>query len=354
MTTLAAGDLAASRPPCSVAERDAARSVAARLRRLGLRPRTIPARAPTSPTWTPLLRALCRVWAAAFLAAELPLGARILAALAIAAGIPAVGGLVRFVPLLGATTHNVITSRAGTDRSARPVVVTAHLDTHSTAGRPMTPAHVMLSAASGFVIFAAAIVGHRSGGWRPLTAIVAAEAVLTLAWLARRELTTPSEVPDDNTSGLIALLRVAELVAESAPVHDVWIAATGAGTSGSYGLTALLRRRRELRHAWVIEVDALGSGEVVASPFLAQLAHPGTPEQLVKAIAAAAKESGDPLNVRRVRRPHSDARAALRMRTPAIALTGGLRQLAADDTGPDPANAERAARVIDRLVRLAD
>jgi hypothetical protein len=348
---IASSDLAPSRPPCSIAEREAARAVASALRRCGLRPRTIPARAPTSPTWIPLLRALFRVWAAAFLAAQIPLGARILAGLSIAAGLPAIGGLVRFVPLVGATTHNVITSRHGTDRTARPIVVTAHLDTHSTAGRPMTRAHEFVAGLSGWLIFAAAIVGHTSGAWRPLTALVAAEAVVTLAWLARRELTTPSEIPDDNTSGLIALLRVAELVTESRPLHDVWIAATGAGTSGSYGLTAFLRRRRELRRAWVVEVDALGSGEVVASPFSAHFSHPATPDKLVRAIADASKASGDPLHVRRVRRPHSDARAALRLRTPAIALTAGLRQLATQQDGPDVANAERAARVIDRLVR---
>jgi hypothetical protein len=352
---IAEGDLAPSRPPCSLAERDAARTVAARLRRSGFRPRTIPARAPTSPTWVPLLRALGRVWAAAFLAAAIPLGARILAASAIAAGVPALGGLVRFVPLLGATTHNVVAMRPGTDRAARPIVVTAHLDTHATAGRPMTRTHMFVSALSGWLIFAAAAAGRRSGGWRLVTAMVATEAVLTLAWLARRELTTPSEVPDDNTSGLLTLLRVAELVAEAPPLHDVWIAATGAGTSGSYGLVGFLRRRRELRDAWVVDVDALGSGEVVASPFSPRLSHPGTPDELVDAIASAAKSSGDPMNVRRVRRPHSDARAALRLRTPAIALTAGLRPpAAADEHGPDAANAERAARVIDRLARVAD
>jgi hypothetical protein len=292
------------------------------------------------------------VWAAAFLAAEIPLGARILAALGIGLGLPAIAGLVRFVPLLGATTHNVITFRRGTDRSARPIVVTAHLDTHPTAGRPMTRAHEALSAISGWLILAAAIVGHRSGGWRPVTALVATEAVLTLAWLARRELATPHEIPDDNTSGILALMRLAELVAAAPPVHDVWIAATGAGTSGSFGLIGLLRRRRELRHAWIIDVDALGSGEVIASPFSARLTHPATPEDLVDAVVAAAKSSGDPLHVRRVRRPHSDARAALRLRTPAISLTAGLRHPAAEGEGPDTANAERAARVIDRLVRV--
>jgi hypothetical protein len=41
------------------------------------------------------------------------------------------------------------------------------------------------------------------------------------------------------------------------------------------------------------------------------------------------------------------------MRTPAIALTAGLRPPAAQTDGPDVANAERAARVIDHLVREA-
>jgi hypothetical protein len=93
---------------------------------------------------------------------------------------------------------------------------------------------------------------------------------------------------------------------------------------------------------------------MVASPFSAHLSHPATPAKLVAAIAAAAKASGDPLSVRRVRRPHSDARAALRQKTAAIALTAGLRPPAANGSGPDVANAERAARVIDRLVRVED
>jgi hypothetical protein len=349
-----AADFAPSRPPCSLAEREAARRLARAFRKAGFRPRTIPARAPTSATWAPLLRALARVWAAALLAAELALGARILAGVSLVAAVPAVGGLIRFVPLLGATTHSVVSSRAGVDREARPLLVTAHLDTHSTADAPTTQVHNVASTLSGLLVFVAAFFESRTGDlWRWLIAVVAAEAVISLVWLGRRELQTPKEVPDDNTSGLMSLQRVAELVGELIPSRDVWLAATGGGTSGSYGLVAILKRHRQLRKAWVIELDSLGAGEVVASPFAARFLHAGTSEELKRAVAAAARESGDPLTVRRVRRPHSDARAALRLGTVAIALTGGVRPPAAADHGPDPANAERAARIVDRLAHAA-
>ncbi len=347
-------DFAPSRPPCSLAEREAARTLARAFRKAGFRPRTIPARAPTSPTWAPLLRALCRVWAAALLAAELPLGARILGGVSLIAALPAIGGLVRFIPLLGATTHSVVSSRAGADRSAPPLLVTAHLDTHSTAGAPMTRAHSLVSTLSSCLVLAAAFFeSHSTGVWRWAIAVVAAEAVISLVWLGRRELSTPKDVPDDNTSGLLSLERAAQLIGDMMPERDVWLAATGGGTSGSYGFAAILRRHPQLRKSWVVEIDALGAGEVVATPFAPRLLHSGTPEHLVHAVALAARETGDPLQVRRVRRPHSDARAALRLRTAAIALTAGLRPPAAPSHGPDPANAERAARIVDRLARGA-
>jgi len=299
-----------------------------------------------------LVRALVRVWAAAFLAAGRPLVAGILAAISTLATAPGVAGLIRYVPLLGATSQNVVALRRGTDRKARPIIVTAHLDTHPTAESPMRRSHAALSTASGIVALIGAAVG-RPGvtGSRWLAAIVAAEAVVTMAWLARRELRTPSKQPDDNTSGLIAIMRLAELLAASGPTHDVWLVATGAGTPGSFGITSFLRRHREVRNAWVVDIDALGTGEVVASPVHARFPNPGTPPVLSRTIAAAARASGDPLSIRRVRLSHSDARAALRKRRPAIALTGGLRS-PAGVSGPDPANAERIARVIDRLARL--
>jgi hypothetical protein len=291
------------------------------------------------------------VWAAAFLAAGWPLIAGILAAISTLATAPGVAGLIRYVPLLGATSQNVVALRRGTDRKARPIIVTAHLDTHPTAESPMRRSHAALSTASGIAALVGAAVG-RPGitGSRWLAALVAAEAVATLVWLARRELRTPSTQPDDNTSGLIAIMRIADLLALSEPKHDVWLVATGAGTPGSFGVTSFLRRHRDIRDAWVVDIDALGSGEVVASPIHARLPHPGTPAILSRTIAAAARASGDPLAIRRVRLSHSDARAALRKRRPAIALTGGLHP-PAGGSGPDPANAERIARVVDRLAR---
>src|SRR5439155_16484424 len=101
---------------------------------------------------------------------------------------------------------------------------------------------------------------------------------------------------DDNTSGLMALARIADLTATTQPVCDVWLVASGAGTAGGCGISSFLRTRRDLRHAWVVEVDALGSGEVVASPVPPRFPHPGTPSVLVRALVAAAQSSGDPLS----------------------------------------------------------
>ena len=216
----------------------------------------------------------------------------------------------------------------------------------------MHRAQAALGFISGVVALTGALVG-RPGitGSRWLAAFVAAEAVATLAWLARRELAAPSKQPDDNTSGLLAITRLAELLVASDPAHSVWLVATGASTPGSFGMAAFLRRHKELRDAWIVDVDALGTGEVVASPIPARLPYPGTPQGMNRAIAAAARATGDPLSIRRVRVSHSDARAALRRRRPAIALTGGLRP-PAGGSGPDPGNAERIARVVDRLARL--
>jgi hypothetical protein len=233
---------------------------------------------------------------------------------------------------------------------ARPLVVAAHLDTHPTNGAPLRPWHRVIAGISGLVALAVSFSG---AGARGLAGVIAAEGVLTLAWLARRELAKPHVPPDDNTSGLMALARVADLAATTRPAADVWLVASGAGTAGGCGIASFLRAHRDLRQAWVIEVDALGSGEVVGSPVAPRFPHPGTPSTLVRALVAAAQSSGDPLSVRRVRRPHSDARAALRYRTPAITLTAGILH-PAREPGPDAANAARAARVVLELARRAD
>jgi len=350
---IALGNLAPSRPPCSKAERAAANVMGAALRRLGLHGRIEPVRAATSPTWVPLLRALLRVWAVALIAALRPTAAAVLSSIAIVGGLPAAAALVRFLPILGSMSQNVVARVAGTDRDARPIVVVAHLDTHPVAVAPMGRAHSAMGAVFGWLALAAALVGRPSEApWRACIALVAVEALVTLTWLARRELALIGEMPDDNTSGLLALTRAAALVCQTPPVHDVWIVSTGAGTSGGHGVSAFLRSHGELRDAWVVDLDALGSGEVVASPLPARFPRPGTPPMLVRAVMAAAQATGDPLSVRRLRRAHSDARVALRARRGAITLTAGLRP-PEPEAGPDAANAERVARVVDQLARAA-
>jgi len=342
--------LAPARTPCSASEREAAQTLANDLGRLGLQPVIETVRAPTSPSWVPLLRALARVWAAAFLAAGFVVPAQVLAGLAVVGGVPILAASIRFLPLLGGATQNVVVRIRGSAPDARPIIVTAHMDTHPTNGAPLHRWHRLAAALSGILALGASFAGV---GARGLAGVIAAEGVVTLAWLARRELARSHVPPDDNTSGLMALTSVADLAAQSQPAADIWLVASGAGTAGGCGITAFLRTHRDLRRGWVIEIDALGSGEVVGSPVPPRLPHPGTPSVLVRALVAAAQSSGDPLSVRRVRRPHSDARAALRYRTPAITLTAGILH-PAREPGPDPANAARAARVVLELARRVD
>jgi hypothetical protein len=344
--------LAPARSPCSVGEREAASALAERLAKLGLRPSIESVRAATSPTWAPMLRALFRVWAAAFLAAGLTIPAVLLGAVAVLGGVPAAAALLRYVPLLGGQSQNVSVRIPGTNPETRPVVVSAHVDTHPTDGEPLYRAHRYIAAASGVLVFASSLAGG-THGWRAFTGLIAAEAILTLGWLARRELSRYAATPDDNTSGLMALERVAELALHAGVRSDLWVVATGAATSGGWGMTTFLRDHADVRSGWVIDIDALGSGEVVAAPMPSRFPHPGTPSSLMRAIVAAARATGDPMAVRRVRRPHSDARTALRSRVAAITLTAGILH-PARERGPDAANAARAARVAHELAVLPD
>jgi hypothetical protein len=276
----------------------------------------------------------------------------ILAGVSIAAGLPSLAALVRFLPVLGSNSQNVTARVDGTDPDSRPIVVVAHVDTHPVAAAPIGRTHAATGALLGWLTLVTAIEGRPAAPeWRAAIALVALEALTTLVWLARRELTVIRDMPDDNTSGLLALTSVATLVCEHRPVRDVLIVGSGACISGGHGMTAFLVRHPDARDAWVVEIDALGAGEVVASPFPARFPRPGTPSQLVRAVVAASRATGDPINVRRIAHAHSDARAALRSRTSAITLTAGLRPPAAEPA-PDVANAERAARIVDGLARL--
>lgn len=342
------------RPPCSLGERNAARLIAHRLAALRLGPRLETFRSSTGPVWAPLIRALLRLVTAVMLPLGYPVAALAVAAVTVVTGIPPVSRLVRYVPGLGGTAENVVTHVPGTGTGHDPpLVVAAHLDAHASGGTPLTRPHALVAGISGFLMLGAA--GARVAGWGPgwsrLAILVAIEALITLAWLAGREL-SPHRAGDDNDSGLLALLRVAELAAEEHPVRDLWLVGTAAATADGLGMRAFLRAHPNVaRVAWVVELDALGDGEIVVSPVRRRFPQASTPPALLRAIAGAAIDTGDPIDVRRVRRLHSDARAAFLKGSPSAAITGGVRLPLGVESAPDPANAERAARIVDHLAR---
>jgi hypothetical protein len=121
--------------------------------------------------------------------------------------------------------------------------------------------------------------------------------------------------------------------------------------SGGAGMSAFLATHRgTAKRAWIVELDALGDGELVLSPARRRVPSSSTPAACVRAVAGAAIDSGDVIDVRRRRRPHSDAAVAFRRGTAALTITAGLRASAASEHG-EGANAERAARIVARLAR---
>lgn len=344
------------RPPGSAGESRAANAIRRRLTEAGVTAHVERFRAPTSPSWVPLLGAALRLAAAALLVGGLGGPAAVLAAIAVVASIfpHAVAWVLKRVPGIGAASCNVVAHVPGApDVVDPPLVVVAHLDAHPTAGEPLRRPHTAIAGLVGLGLLAIALASLGSDADpQGFLALLALEPAATLIWLAHQELVaTEGLEPDDNASGLAALVRIGDLLGDERPSRHVWLVATGSGTAGSGGLRALFRMHRDIaKLAWVIEVDALGSAELVVTPGRRRFPRMTTPPAVLRAIAGAAIDSGDLIDIRRVPRPHSDANAATGLGVPALTLTGGQNALG-PAPNPDAANAERAARIVDRLAR---
>lgn len=361
MSDMDVARLASPRPPCSAAERSAAKALAKALSEIGLRARLEAFPAPTSAGWAHMVGALFRLTGAALLLASIEVGAVALAGAAFLISVAPQGAsvLTARLPAVGGGSQNTVAHvRGDPDVDDPPLVVVAHLDTHASAGAPLSPVHRAIAGAVSWGLALTAGLSAADIGGGAAAVLLALEPAFTITWLARQELTGNPD-PDDNTSGLAALTRTAEQLAAERPVRDVWLVGTGAATSGNWGVAAFLRAHPEVaRVAWVLELDSLGTAEIVVCPARQRLPRASTPPVLVRAVAGAAIDTGDPIDIRRVRRPHSDADAAFARRTPALALTAGLGPVPGlpqdeylSSEGFDVANVERAARIIDRLAR---
>lgn len=344
------------RPPGSAGEAAAAAFVHRRLRSAGVDAEVETFRAPSSPSWVPLIAGALRLAAAALLVAGLAEASAAAAGVSLVASVwpRRVAVVVHRLPGLGAESRNVIASTPGEpDVVDPPLVVVAHLDAHPTSGAPITRPHALITVLVSAVLLALALVSlDAADDPSGLLALLAIEPAATLAWIAHRELvSTEGLTRDDNASGLATLVRIAELMIDERPRRTVWIVATGAATVGGAGMRRFLRTHRDLaRSAWVIELDALGASELVLTAGRRRFPRAATPPPVLRAVVGAAIDTGDLIDVRRVIRPHSDADAATASGVAALTLTGGPNTLGAPDA-PDAANTERAARIVDQVAR---
>lgn len=355
--------LASPRPPCSPAERSTATLLAESFTEIGLRARLESFPAPTSPGWAHMVGALFRLASAALILASVEVGAMVLAGAAfLISVVPQAASMVTArSPVVGGRSQNTVAHVPGDpDVDDPPLVVVAHLDTHASAGVPLNPAHRAIAGAVSWGLALTAGLAAAGIGSGAAAVFLALEPAFTIAWLARQELTASPD-PEDNASGLAALVRTAEELADDPPARDVWLVGTGAATSGNWGVTAFLRAHPEVaRVAWLLELDSLGTAEIVACPARQRVPRATAPGALVRAVAGAAIDTGDPIDIRRVRRPHGDADTAFARRVPALALTAGVGPVPGmpqdefvSEEGFDVANVERAARIIDRLARTS-
>lgn len=158
------------------------------------------------------------------------------------------------------------------------VVVTARHDsgpatllTHPAVAPKLGMIYLALLLAMALVIGASAaegIAGLRGLAipWAPWLRWCAVAALLAGAVLHFIAAGWNADVPggNGNASGVAALLRLGEMLAEEPPRHvDVWLAATGAHSRGMAGMRALLAESGLDRHeTQIINLESVGAGRL--------------------------------------------------------------------------------------------
>lgn len=325
------------RPACSQREAKACEVVTAALNDAGVDAvvQNV-SQAMTSPVWIALIAAALRLIASALVASSLLSSAIFASIIALLLSIPgqafARSRMLRLPPLASSTRNVVARVEAKAPTHQPPLIVAASLDSHPSAATSAS----WPSIASFF--FGAVLVVAAFYGTRWLAAIVAVEAALTLARLARMELS--HEVPD-STNALQCLIRTAEKLSEQAPDRTVWLVAVGAGTAHGGGLSHFLDTHPDVaRAAWLVSLTSIRTDDPVAFGHRTWLPPHRTHPATIRAVSGAALEVGHPVDTATKSRPDPIAMLATTRNISAISLACG---------GQD--SVEASAAVVDSLAR---
>jgi hypothetical protein len=259
------------RAPGSDAERRTAVHLARRLRGLGRSADVEPFA--VYPAW-PFAHAVLAAAAAgaSVLAVYLPLAG---AALALAAAVLTYLDAAPVRRLLGRRASQNVVSLSSADRAAALVLV-AHVDagkgglvhSEATARRlarlPVGGLQLLLAAE--LAVLACALIrlaGVDSDALTVVQLVPTAALLVALALLLDVALAGTRGGENDNASGLVVVLGVAERLGEALEHFAVHVVFTGAGTAGAAGMRAFAKRHDLDRASTVVlNVDRVGSGEL--------------------------------------------------------------------------------------------
>lgn len=269
------------------------------------------------------------------------------------------------------TSRNVVTRVKPQDESRQRAVVLAHLDTNrcrlawQSSGvrylEPLTCLTLALLALLGLLYLAGALLGDP--GWLWWASLLPAGYVAGMAMTLWRDDRTPySPGAHDNAAGVAVALELAgRLAVQPLRRTEVWLAFTGGEETDHAGLKTLLRRHAAaLRQAAFIDLEGVGSGEIVYLTRQGVCAH-YRPDPELLAMARKVAERRPDLGVRAAEMPIEDEVRTLRTagyRAICIAgrgpATGTLPHWHRADDTPDSVSAEVMVRATEFVMTLLE